>query len=121
MSSSTELHLNEPRGHAFFGKGATDDKIDGWYLDTSATHHMTGRREFFSDLDSDVKGSVKYGNASAIEIKGVSSVIFKAKTGEHRLLTGVYYIPALKNSIISVAQLDKNGSRVEIEDGVMHI
>ena len=82
---------------------------------------MTGRREFFSDLDSDVKGSVKYGNASAIEIKGVGSVIFKAKTGKRRLLTGVYYILALKNSIISVGQLDENGSWVEIEDGVLCI
>jgi hypothetical protein len=63
---------------------------------------MTGRRVFFFDLDSDVKGFVKFGYASAVEIKGVGSIIFKAKTGEHRRLTGVYYIPALRNSIISV-------------------
>jgi hypothetical protein len=41
--------------------------------------------------------------------------------GKHRLLTRVYYIPALKNSIISIGQLDENGSRVEIEDGVLCI
>ena len=84
-------------------------------------HHMTGQREFFSDLDSSVKGSIKFGDASAIEIKGVGLVIFKAKTREHCLLTGVYYISALKNSIISVGHLDENGSRVEIEDGVLRI
>ena len=67
-----------------------------------------------------MKGSVKFGGASAVEIKGVSSVIFKAKTREHRLLTGVYYIPALKN-IISVGQMDENGSRVKIEDDVLRI
>jgi hypothetical protein len=44
--------------HAFLGKGATDDKIDGWYLDIGSTHHMTGRREFFSDLYCGVKASV---------------------------------------------------------------
>jgi hypothetical protein len=82
---------------------------------------MTGRREFFSDLDSGVKGSVKFGDASAVKIKGVGSVIFKAKTGEHRLLTGAYYNPALKNSIINVRQLDENSSWVEIEDGVLRI
>jgi hypothetical protein len=82
---------------------------------------MTGPREFFSDLDSSVKGFVKFSNASTIEIKGVGSVIFKAKTGEHCLLTGVYYNPALKNSIISVGQLDENSLWVEIEDGVLHI
>ena len=68
-----------------------------------------------------MKGTIKFGDASAVEIKGVGSIIFKAKTGEHRLLTGVYYIPALRNSIISVRQLDENGSRVEIEVGVLRI
>jgi hypothetical protein len=78
------LHFDEPRAHAFLGNGTGDDKIDDSYLDTGATHHMTGRREFFSNMDSDVKGSIKFGDASAIEIKGVRSIIFKAKTGEHR-------------------------------------
>ncbi|XP_066316301.1 uncharacterized protein [Miscanthus floridulus] len=101
------LHLDEPRAHVFLSNESDDDKIDGWYLDTGATHHMTGRREFFFELDSGVRGSVKFGDASAVEIKGVGSAIFTAKTGEHRLLTGVYYIPVLRNSIISLGQLDE--------------
>ena len=56
-----------------------------------------------------------------MEIKGVGSVIFTAVFGEHRLLTEVYYIPALKNSIISLGQLDENDSCVVVEDGVMRI
>jgi hypothetical protein len=56
-----------------------------------------------------------------VEIKGVGSVVFTAKTGEHQLLTGVYYIPALRNSIISLGQLDESSSRVEIEHGVLRI
>ena len=44
-------------------------------------HHMTGRREFFFNLDSSVKGSVMFSDASAVEIKGVGLIIFKAKTG----------------------------------------
>ena len=63
---------------------------------------MTGRWEYFSELDSGVRGSVKFRDASAVEIKGVGFVVFTAKTEEHRLLTGVYYIPALRNSIISL-------------------
>jgi hypothetical protein len=56
-----------------------------------------------------------------VEIKGVGSFIFAAESGEHRLLAGVYYIPALRNSIISLGQLDESSSRVEIKDGVMRI
>jgi hypothetical protein len=41
----------------------------------------TGRREFFTELDSSIRGSVKFGDASGVEIKGVVSVIFTAKAG----------------------------------------
>jgi hypothetical protein len=96
------LHLDEPRAHALLSDGFSSDKTDGWCLDTGATHHMTGRREFFTELDSDIRSSVMFGDASGVEIKGVGSVIFAAESGEHRLLTGVNYIPALRNSIISL-------------------
>jgi len=116
---ATLLHLDEPRAHASLGDGSGNDKIDGWVLDTGATHHMTGRREFFTELDSSVKGSVKFGDASGVEIKGVGSVIFAAKSGEHRMLTGLYYIPKLRNSIISLGQLEEKGLRIAIGDGVL--
>jgi hypothetical protein len=83
------LYLDKPKAHALLGNGSGNDKTGRWCLDTSATHHITGRRELFVELDSDVQGSVKFGDASTVEIKGVGSVIFIAKTGEHRLLTGV--------------------------------
>jgi hypothetical protein len=57
-------HLDEPWAHVFLSNGSGGDKIDGWCLDTGATQHMTGRREFFSELDSGVRGSVKFGDAS---------------------------------------------------------
>jgi hypothetical protein len=56
-----------------------------------------------------------------MEIKGVGSIIFAAESGEHRLITRVYYILTLRNSIMSPGQLDENGSRVEIKDRVMRI
>lgn len=96
LSATTLLHLDVLCTHIFLDNGSNNDKINGWYLDTGAMHRMAGRQEFFSDLDSDMRGFVKFGDASALKIKGVGSVVFTAKTGEHRLLTGVYYIPALR-------------------------
>jgi hypothetical protein len=108
--------------------------IEGWFLYTDATHHMTGRREFFTELDSTVRGSVKFGDTFG-EVKGADQVWehlrcrdqgcrprhLHAAYGEHMLLTGVYYILALRNSIISLGPLDENGSRVEVHHGVMRI
>ncbi|XP_040384200.1 uncharacterized protein LOC107305050 [Oryza brachyantha] len=118
-AASAFLHLLEPKARALLGDGSNNDKTDGWVLDTGATHHMTGRREFFIELDPSVRGFVKFGNASGVDIKGTGSVIFTTKSGEHRLLTGVYYIPALRNSVISIGQLEEEeGSCVVIKNGV---
>jgi hypothetical protein len=104
------LHLDGPRAHALLDDDSNNDKTNGWCLDTGATHHMTDRWVFFTEFDSDVRASVKFEDASDVEIKGVGFVIFTAESGEHRLLT-----------IISLGQLDENGSRVDIKNGVMRI
>jgi hypothetical protein len=100
--ADANLDLNEPRAQAFLNTGSGEDKLDSWYLDSGATHHMTGRRELFSDLDTTVCGSVWFGDASKVEIQGVSSIVFQAKNGDHRVLHGIYFIPALRNSIMSL-------------------
>ena len=56
-----------------------------------------------------------------MDICGQGSVLFDGLTGEHRILTGVYYIPRLRNNIISVGKLDEIGCKVDIENGVMTI
>jgi hypothetical protein len=90
-----------------------------WYLDTGASNHMTGRSDKFTELDRSVKGRVRFGDGSAVEIVGRGSVLLQCHTGEHRILTNVYYIPRLKNNIISLGQLDENGCKYSAEDGVM--
>ena len=41
--------------------------------------------------------------------------------GEHRILSDVYFIPRLKNNIISLGQLDENGCKYASENGVMTV
>lgn len=67
------LHLDEPKVLVSLCNGSSNDKADGWYLDTGATHHMTGRREFFTEFDSSVRGTVKFGDASGVDGRASSS------------------------------------------------
>jgi hypothetical protein len=76
---------------------------------------MTGCVGHFADLDCSIQGSIKFGDESIVEICGIGSMVFVAKNSEQKLLHGVYYIPTLQNSIISLGQLDEGGSRVEID------
>jgi hypothetical protein len=91
------------------------------YLDSGAMHHMTRCIGHFTDLDRSIQDSVKFDDESVIEINDIRSVVFMGKTSEHKLLHGVYYIPTLRNSIISLGQLGEGSSRVEIEQGVLWI
>ena len=68
-----------------------------------------------------VQGTVQFGDESLFEIHGCGMVLFAEKNGEHKALSDVYFIPCLKNNIISVGQLDECGSKVLIEDGVLRI
>jgi hypothetical protein len=76
---------------------------------------MTGRRDLFIDLDTSARGTVRFGDELKVEIHGVGSIVFEAKTGEHWVLHGVYYIPALCNSTMSLEQLDEGGSKWKLK------
>jgi hypothetical protein len=59
------LHVDEPRARVFLSAGSSNNKIDGWFLDSGVTHHTTERREFCSDLNTNVRDSVKFGSPRA--------------------------------------------------------
>ena len=59
----------------------TDKKEDGvWYLDNGASNHMTGERSYFSEINDNIKGKVKFGDGSFVDISGKGSILFETKT-----------------------------------------
>ena len=92
-----------------------------WVLDTGATNHMTGCRASLADLDESVRGAVKFGDGSTIEICGVGAVTMAGRNKEHRVLTEVYFIPSLRCNIVSLGQLEEAGCRVEIDKGMLEV
>lgn len=82
---------------------------------------MSGDRAVFAGLDTRVVGSVKFGDGSNVDICGQGTMLFTCKTGEHRAITGVYYIPRLRMHIISLGKLDESGCQVLIQQGVLRI
>ena len=95
----------------------TSKKEEGiWYLDNGASNHMTGERGYFSELNQNIKGKVKFGDGSCVDIDGKGSILFEAKTGEQRLLTDIYYIPDLRSNILSLGQATEQGCDVRMKD-----
>lgn len=92
-----------------------------WVLDTSATNHMTRAKSTFSELDSRIRGMVKFDDGSVVEIEGRDTILFVGKGGKHHMLTGVYFIPRLKANIVSLGLLDEAGYHISIKRGLLRI
>jgi hypothetical protein len=44
--------LDETKAQAFLGTSSNDDdRLEGWYLDTGAMNHMTGRGNMLSVME----------------------------------------------------------------------
>jgi hypothetical protein len=59
---------------------------------------MMGVRAVFYEIDLRVHDTVRFGDGSVANIEGCGSILVKCKTGGHKALTGVYYIPRLTAS-----------------------
>jgi hypothetical protein len=109
--------------HVFAQIGVSGEHCDHrrWILDTRVTNHMTGARKAFSELDSRIQGTVKFGDGSVIEIEGHGTILIVSRSSEHRWLTDVYFIPCLKANIVSLGRLKEGGCRIYIEHRFLKI
>jgi hypothetical protein len=115
------VELSEERVFTHIGANGEHRDHRRWILDTWATNHMTGARKAFSELNSRIRGSVKFGDGSVIEIEGRDTILFVDKGREHWQLTSVYFIQCLKANIVSLGQLEEGGCHIYIEHEFLKI
>jgi hypothetical protein len=115
-----EIHLHEQKLFIHLGDNKEGD-CARWILDTGATNHMIGARGVFSELDTGVHGTVRFGDGSVAGIEGRDTVLVKLKSGEHQALNGVYHIPRLTSNTVSLGQLEENDFKILMENGALKI
>ena len=64
------IRLKEKRVLAQISERGEQQEHWRWVLDTGVTNHMTWAKSAFSELDSGIRGTVKFGDGSVIEIEG---------------------------------------------------
>ena len=89
---------------------------DVWFLDSGCSNHMCGKKELFTNLDESFRQSVKLGNNSNMAVKGKGNVRFQSN-GISQTITGVFYIPELKNNLLSIGQLQEKGLVILFQHG----
>lgn len=91
-----------------------------WYLDSGCSNHMCGMKEWFMDFDGSYQHQVKLGDDRKMLVEGRGNVRLEID-GIFQVITSVYYVPGLKNNLMSVGQLQQKGLRIVIDDDVCEV
>lgn len=79
-----------------------------WFLNSGCSNPMCGNKEWFAELDEEFKISVKLGDDSRMMVMGKGNI--RLPIGSLvQVITEVYFIPNLKNSLLSIGQLQEKG------------
>ena len=89
---------------------------DMWFLDSGCSNHMCGKKEYFSDFDGSFRDSVKLGNNTSMVVTGKGNVRLQVN-GTAQIITGVFYVPELKNNLLSIGQLQEKGLTILFQSG----
>jgi predicted fused transcriptional regulator/phosphomethylpyrimidine kinase len=74
-----------------------------------------------TQLDDSVRGTVRFGDGSRVEIHGMGLVVMEDRQHGHKVLTDVYYIPKLKSNIVSLGQLEEKDFLVVMGNGRLRV
>lgn len=88
-------------------------KEDVWFLDSGCSNHMCGDKALFYDLNESFRQTVKLGNNSKLIVMGKGNIRLKVN-GFNHIVTEVFYIPELKNNLLSIGQLQEKGLAILI-------
>ena len=89
-------------------------KEELWFLDSSCSNHMCGKKELFSKLDESFSTSAKLGDNSSMVVIGKGN-IRTLVNGIMQVIIEVFYVLGFKNNLLSVGQLQEKGLAILIQ------
>ncbi|KAD5317147.1 hypothetical protein E3N88_17093 [Mikania micrantha] len=95
-------------------------KSHAWFLDSGCSNHMCGYKEKFISLDQTTTQTVKLGNNTRMNVKGKGQVKLCIDDTSY-VISDVYYIPDLKNNLLSIGQLQQKGLSFLIQANVCKV
>ncbi|PRQ38021.1 putative RNA-directed DNA polymerase [Rosa chinensis] len=93
---------------------------DVWFLDSGCSNHMCCNKDWFTNIDEEFRHSVKLGNNARMSVMGKGSIRLKVD-GLTQVISDVYFVPELRNNLLSIGQLQEKGLAILIQHGVCKI
>lgn len=91
-----------------------------WFLDSGCNNHMTGDKHWFIQLDESFRQVVKLGNDTKMAVMGKGNIKFRVN-GTSQVISDVFYLPDLKNNLLSIGQLQEHNLGILIQNGECRI
>ena len=88
---------------------------DVWFLDLGCSNHMCGNRQRFSNIDEVFRHLVKLDHNIRMGVMGKGNIRLEIN-GSTQVVTDVYYVPALKNNLLSIGPLQERGLAIIIQN-----
>ena len=89
---------------------------DAWFLDSGCSNHMSGHQAIFCDFNEVFRTFVKLGDNTRIRVMGKGSVKLLLNGIKHTI-SEVYYVPDLRNNLLSIGQFQERGLEILFKDG----
>ena len=90
-------------------------------LDSGCSHHICGRREWFSSYKKCEGKIVTLPNGKTVKVAGIGEVTMKRHNGRVQKLTQVRYIPELNRNLISLGKLVDLGYTVMMKNSMLKV
>ncbi|XP_070672030.1 uncharacterized protein [Malus domestica] len=85
-----------------------------WFLNSGCSNHMCGKRELFSMFDNNFRETVKLGNDTSPTVLGKGNIRMEMNGIVH-VITEVFFVPELKNNLLSIGQFQEKGLAVVMQ------
>lgn len=93
---------------------ATKEDVEIWFVDSGASSHMTGKKQWFRNFRESNSGVKVYlGDDRGYEIKGHGDVLVTLPYGNIRNIYDVWYVIGIKKNLISVSKITDQDLKVE--------
>jgi len=87
-----------------------------WFLDSGCSNHMTRNKEWFTEMEEGLLRTVKLRNNITMTMVGKGNICVQIN-GITQVIYDVYFIPDLKNNLLSFGQLQEKGLSILIQHG----
>lgn len=71
-------------------KKSVQQKDVTWYLDNGASNHTTSDQNKFVELDTKVKGNVRFGDDTKVKIEGKCLMILAIKNCDNKIIQNIF-------------------------------